>query len=502
MPARHDLRNLAIVAHVDHGKTTLVDALLWQSGAFRANQDVNERVMDSNDLEREKGITILAKNTAVRYGDVTLNIVDTPGHADFGGEVERALAMVDGVLLLVDASEGPLPADALRAAQDARSAPAGDPRRQQGRPARRAHRRSRRRGVRAVHRSRRRRAPDRVPDRLHERARRLGVARPRRRGQRPQAAVRAHPRAHSRAGVRGRPSVPGAGHEPRRVAVRRPPRALPRAQRRRPQGRTGCVVPHRRHDRAREDRRAVPHRRARPRRRRGGRAGRHHRGRRHPRDHDRRDARRHRRPAAAAAAHRRRAEPVDDDRHQHVGARGPGRQEAHRAPGRESPAAGADRQRVAARAAHRAARRVGGAGPRRAAARGARRDDAARGFRAHRRQAAGRDPRDRRQAPRAGRAAHDRRSRGLPRCRHAAARVAQGPHGADGQPRHRLGAHRLPRPGARPHRLPHRVHDRDARHRDAAPRVRRVGAVVRRAADAPDGQPRRRPARHDDRATR
>jgi GTP-binding protein len=109
MSARSDLRNVAIIAHVDHGKTTLVDALLWQSGAFRANQDVNERVMDSNDLEREKGITILAKNTAVRYGDVILNIVDTPGHADFGGEVERALAMVDGVLLLVDASEGPLP---------------------------------------------------------------------------------------------------------------------------------------------------------------------------------------------------------------------------------------------------------------------------------------------------------------------------------------------------------------------------------------------------------
>jgi GTP-binding protein len=106
---REDLRNVAIVAHVDHGKTTLVDAMLWQSGAFRANQDVNERVMDSMDLEREKGITILAKNTAVRYGGVKLNIVDTPGHADFGGEVERGLTMVDGVLLLVDASEGPLP---------------------------------------------------------------------------------------------------------------------------------------------------------------------------------------------------------------------------------------------------------------------------------------------------------------------------------------------------------------------------------------------------------
>jgi GTP-binding protein len=106
---RADLRNVAIVAHVDHGKTTLVDQMLWQSGAFRENQDVADRVMDSMDLEREKGITILAKNTAVRYGDVKINIVDTPGHSDFGGEVERGLSMVDGVLLLVDASEGPLP---------------------------------------------------------------------------------------------------------------------------------------------------------------------------------------------------------------------------------------------------------------------------------------------------------------------------------------------------------------------------------------------------------
>lgn len=104
---RDDLRNVAIVAHVDHGKTTLVDAMLWQSGAFRENQDVDDRVLDSNDLEREKGITILAKNTAVRHGGLTINIIDTPGHADFGGEVERGLSMVDGVLLLVDASEGP-----------------------------------------------------------------------------------------------------------------------------------------------------------------------------------------------------------------------------------------------------------------------------------------------------------------------------------------------------------------------------------------------------------
>jgi len=114
MPIRQDLRNVAIVAHVDHGKTTLVDAMLWQSGAFREGSDVNKRVMDSMDLEREKGITILAKNTAVRHQmtdgrEVTINIIDTPGHADFGGEVERGLEMVDGVVLLVDASEGPLP---------------------------------------------------------------------------------------------------------------------------------------------------------------------------------------------------------------------------------------------------------------------------------------------------------------------------------------------------------------------------------------------------------
>ena len=123
MPVRQDIRNVAIVAHVDHGKTTLVDAMLWQSGAFSEHDSVEktgERVMDSGDLEREKGITILAKNTAVHYRGpaarklgltegVTINVIDTPGHADFGGEVERGLSMVDGVVLLVDASEGPLP---------------------------------------------------------------------------------------------------------------------------------------------------------------------------------------------------------------------------------------------------------------------------------------------------------------------------------------------------------------------------------------------------------
>lgn len=106
---REDIRNIAIIAHVDHGKTTLVDGLLRQSGTFRENEAVQERVMDSNDLERERGITILSKNTALNYNGYIINVVDTPGHADFGGEVERVLGMVDGVLLLVDAFEGSMP---------------------------------------------------------------------------------------------------------------------------------------------------------------------------------------------------------------------------------------------------------------------------------------------------------------------------------------------------------------------------------------------------------
>lgn len=111
---REDIRNIAIIAHVDHGKTTLVDELLKQSGVFRANQEVAERVMDSNDIERERGITILAKNTAVYYKDTKINIIDTPGHADFGGEVERVLKMVNGVILVVDAFEGADASDKIR----------------------------------------------------------------------------------------------------------------------------------------------------------------------------------------------------------------------------------------------------------------------------------------------------------------------------------------------------------------------------------------------------
>ena len=106
---RNDLRNIAIVAHVDHGKTTLVDKMLQQTGASKKNQEFTDRVLDSNDIEKERGITILSKNTAIKYGDVKINVIDTPGHADFGGEVERVLKMANGVILLVDAAEGPMP---------------------------------------------------------------------------------------------------------------------------------------------------------------------------------------------------------------------------------------------------------------------------------------------------------------------------------------------------------------------------------------------------------
>ena len=136
-----ELRNIAIIAHVDHGKTTLVDALLKQSGAFRENQKVEAQAMDTNDLERERGITILAKCTSILWNGTRINIVDTPGHADFGGEVERILNMVDGALVLVDASEGPAAADQVRRLQGPEAGPAADRGDQQDRPARRAPRR-------------------------------------------------------------------------------------------------------------------------------------------------------------------------------------------------------------------------------------------------------------------------------------------------------------------------------------------------------------------------
>ena len=276
---RDDLRNVAIVAHVDHGKTTLVDQMLWQSGAFRANQDVDERVMDSMDLEREKGITILAKNTAVR---LRRRDDQHRRHARPRRLRRRGRAgAVDGRRRAAARRRlrGPAPPDPLRAAQDARGQAAGDPRHQQGRPARRPHRRGRPRRRGAVPRPRRRRRPARLPDRLLRVARGQGVdgasgrrRRPARRRRRPGAADRPAGRAHPGPELRPGHAAAGARHQPRRLAVRRAPGAVPRPVGHAAQGPPGRMVPRRRHDRAGQDRRAVHHRRPRPGPRRRGRA--------------------------------------------------------------------------------------------------------------------------------------------------------------------------------------------------------------------------------------
>ena len=318
MAVRSDLRNIAIVAHVDHGKTTLVDALLWQSGAFRANQDVNERVMDSMDLEREKGITILAKNTAVRYGDIKLNIIDTPGHADFGGEVERGLTMVDGVLLLVDASEGPLPQTrfVLRKALEARL------------PV-----------ILVINKVDR---PDarigEVVDEVYElfldldadesqidfpivytqRQGRLGVARPGPGGRRTSSRCSTCWSSTCRRRATTRTIPAGARHQPRRLARTSGGSRICRVH----HGRSGGARPSPGAGPTARSRgsgeRAVRHRGARAGGGRGGGAWRDRVRRRHPRDHDRRDARRPRGSAATAGDQRRRAVAVGDDRHQRL----------------------------------------------------------------------------------------------------------------------------------------------------------------------------------------
>ena len=268
MAERNELRNVAIVAHVDHGKTTLVDALLWESGAFRANQDVAERVLDTMDLEREKGITILAKNTAVRYGGTKINIIDTPGHADFGGEVERGLTMVDGVLLLVDASEGPLPQTrfVLRKTLEAKL-PVILVVNKVDRPDAR---------IEAVVNEVYELFLDLDADEsqiefpivyCNARAGRASRdARPGRARARSPPAARPDPRAHPAAGIRGGPPAAGARHEPRCVPLRRPARALPRRAGNDHERPAGRVVPRERDHRAREGHRAVRDRGARPRR--------------------------------------------------------------------------------------------------------------------------------------------------------------------------------------------------------------------------------------------
>ena len=271
--------------------------MLRQSGVFSVHEaeGLTDLVMDSMDQERERGITILAKNAAVRYGEVKLNLVDTPGHADFGGEVERGLTMVDGVMLLVDASEGPLPQTrfVLRKALEARTA--GGARGQQGRPARRAHRRGGQRGLRAVPRPGRERGADRVPDRLHERQGRPGVDRGGCRGNRPPPAVRPARGADPGAGIRRVASAAGARDEPGCRPVCRPACALPRASRGDPQGPAGGVDQARRRGCRGARERALRDGGARARGCRRGRPRRDHRAGRDPRDHDRRDDRRPRR---------------------------------------------------------------------------------------------------------------------------------------------------------------------------------------------------------------
>ncbi len=265
LATRDDIRNVAIVAHVDHGKTTLVDAMLWQSNAFGAHAHVNERVMDSNDLEREKGITILAKNTAVKHSGLTINIIDTPGHADFGGEVERGLSMVDGVVLLVDASEGPLPQTrfVLRKTLEA-NLPV----------------------ILVINKVDR---PDariaEVIDACYElfidldateeqiefpvvyasaRAGRASLNRPEDGGaarqREPRAAVRRHQADHPGAGLRPDRAAAGARHQPRRDFLPGPDRALPDPQRHDQARPAGGLVQARRLHPAGEGLRAVPHR--------------------------------------------------------------------------------------------------------------------------------------------------------------------------------------------------------------------------------------------------
>ena len=194
------IRNIAIIAHVDHGKTTLVDQLLKQSGSFRDNQRVAERAMDSNDLEKERGITILAKATSVDWKDTRINIVDTPGHADFGGEVERILSMVDRRIVLVDAAEGPMPQTKFVVGKALKVGLRPIVVDQQDRPAGRPPRRGGQRGVRPVRRARRHRRAARLPDPLRFGPRRLDDREPGRpEGPGPGAAVR--PRAQARAGA-------------------------------------------------------------------------------------------------------------------------------------------------------------------------------------------------------------------------------------------------------------------------------------------------------------
>ena len=498
MSTRSDLRNLAIVAHVDHGKTTLVDALLRQSGAFGAHEELTDRVMDSTDLEKEKGITILAKNLSVVWNGVTLNIVDTPGHADFGGEVERALTMVDGVMLLVDASEGPLPQTrfVLRKAL-ADDLPVIVVINKIDRPDARI---------------------EAVLDEVYELfmdldakdhqldfpivycsgrdgSATLDLANP---GTDlgPLCDViiehipapeytEGHPLQAWVTNLDANPYVgrlalcrvfEGTIRKGQQVAWCRADGSIQRAK-------VAELFLTKNIERVAVDS-AGPG------------------------------------ELVAVAGFEditigETLADADDPRplpvitvdepalSMTIGINtsplaGPRRHEAHRPTGEEPARIRAGRQRQHPDVADRPPRRVGGAGAWRAAAGRARRDDAPRGVRAHGRQARGRDARDRRHGLRAGRAGDDRRARRAPRRGHPAAGHPQGADAGHGEPRPRMGAARLPRSGARPDRVPHRVPDRDPRHRRAQPHLRRVRAVGGRDPGPLDGFARRRSIGSDD----
>ena len=391
---RDDLRNIAIVAHVDHGKTTLVDAMLRQSGVFRANEQLIDRVLDSGDLEREKGITILAKQTTLEFDGRRLNIVDTPGHADFGGEVERTLLMVDSILLLVDAAEGPLPQTRYVLSKAfARDLPVVV-------------------AVNKIDRSDAR--PAEVLDAIYELFIDLGATAEQldfpvlytnaklgtattdlaHSGRRPEATVRRAGRHHAGTDLRGRPPAPAAGDQPVGQRLRRPDGGGPdlerhsahgSAHRRRPR-RSRCG---RRVGRARPDGHAHGHgdqpdhgQGHRAGRHRGSGAGRDRRRRRPARGDNRRHHHRAGRPAAVAPPRSRRADPLHDLRREHISAERSRRQVRDQPPDQGPPRPRGAGQRLDRGPAHGVAGHVRGARPRRAAAGGAHRADAPRGLRA------------------------------------------------------------------------------------------------------------------------